>query len=54
MSGVVGFVNFFVGSTRPVHRGVVEFEAIGVVDQVIEDGIGKCRLVDDIAPSGDR
>ena len=32
----------------------VEFEAVSVVDQAVEDGIGKRGLVDDVVPGRDR
>ncbi len=32
----------------------VEFEAVSVVDQAVEDGIGECGFVDDVVPCGNR
>lgn len=32
----------------------IQFEAIGVVDQAVEYGIGECGFVDDVVPCGDR
>ena len=32
----------------------VEFEAIGVVHDAIEDGIGEGGLIDDLVPGADR
>ena len=55
MSGRVAFVNFFgraVGGAR--HGMPFEFEPIGVVNQAVKDGIGKCGLVDDVVPSCNR
>lgn len=54
MSGAVLVVNFLGGLAGPAHRVAIEFEAIGVVDQAVEDGIGKGRFVDDVVPGGDR
>ena len=54
MSGVVFVVNFLGRLAAPAHRVAVEFEAIGVVDQAVEDGIGKGWFIDDVVPCSDR
>ena len=54
MSGRATFVNFFVGDSRAPHRMTVEFEAVSVVDQAVEDGICESGLVDDVVPGRDR
>jgi hypothetical protein len=38
-------------SLELAHRGSVEVEAVGGVDQPVEDGVGEGRLVDDGVPS---
>jgi hypothetical protein len=51
MSGSVFAVNVLGGLAGSAHGVAVEFEAIGVVNQAIENGIGKGRFVDDVVPS---
>ena len=53
MSGAVLVVNVLGRWAGPAHRLAVEFEAIGVVNQAVENGIGKGRFADDIVPGGD-
>jgi len=53
MSRAVLVVNVLGRLAGPAHRVAVEFEAIGVVNQAIENGIGKGRFVDDVVPGGD-
>src|SRR5580693_5078855 len=38
------------GHLRIAHRGTVESETIGIVHETIEDGVGECRLADDLVP----
>ena len=54
MSGAVFVVNFLGRLAGPAHRLAVEFEAVGVVDQAVEDSVGKGRFVDDVVPGRDR
>ena len=55
MSGRAAFVNFFGWSVGGAAHGMaVEFEAIGIVDQAVEDGVGKRGFVDDVVPRRDR
>ena len=54
MSGSLAFVNFFGGAARPSHRMTVEFVAMGVVDEAVEDRIGKGGFVDHGVPCCDR
>ena len=39
---------------RLAHRWAVQFEAVAVVHEAIENGVGKRRLVDDVMPGIDR
>ena len=32
----------------------VELDAVGVVDDAVEDGVGQCRVADDLVPALDR
>lgn len=53
MSGSVFAVNVLGGLAGSAHGVAVELEAICVVNQAIENGIGKGRFVDDVVPGGD-
>ena len=53
MSGSVFAVNVLGGLAGSAHGVAVELEAICVVNQSIENGIGKGRFVDDVVPGGD-
>ena len=48
MSGDFGFVNRF------SHGVSVELDAIGVVDEAVEDGVGEGGFIDNIVPGIDR
>ncbi len=50
----VGHGGFRFGCLGIAHRWSVEREAIGVVDEAVEDGISKGRFVDDLVPCLDR
>ena len=52
MSGEAVFVNAF--GLSFAHRLPVENQAIRVVDDAIEDGIGEGRIADDLMPGLDR
>ena len=54
MSGSLALVNVFGGTARPSHRVAVQFQAMGVVDQPVEDRIGKGGFVDHGVPRCDR
>jgi hypothetical protein len=36
------------------HGFAVELDAMGVVDQAVEDGVGEGRLADEVVPAVDR
>lgn len=36
------------------HAFSFQDEAVGVVDEAIEDGVGQCRIADDVVPVFDR
>ena len=54
MSGSLAFVNVFGRAARPSHRMTVQFEAMGVVDQAVEDRISDGRIADLRMPTGHR
>ena len=54
MSGSLAPVNVFGGVAGPSHRMTVQFEAMRVVDQPVEDGIGEGGFVDHGVPCCDR
>ena len=53
MSGSLALVNIFGGATRPSHRMAVQFQAMRVVNQAVEDRIGKGGFVDHGVPCCD-
>ena len=53
MSGSLVLVNFFGGASRLSHRMTVQFDAMSVVDQPVEDRICEGGLIDDGVPCCD-
>ena len=53
LHGLAG-VGFGVGGLELAHALAFEFDPVGVVDDAIEDGVGKSWIADDLVPALDR